>query len=475
MANYANELKGIKIFEDLSRVAGKLGYECYVVGGWVRDLILGKPSDDIDIVVVGSGVTMATSYARYLGPKVKVDTYPNFGTAKVNVDGLEVEFVGARRESYERGSRKPIVEDGTLTDDLTRRDFTLNALAICLNQSRFGELVDMFGGLSDLQAGILRTPVDPTITFSDDPLRMLRCIRFAVRFGFEIDPVVYEAIKINKDRLKIVSPERIMVELNKILLSPDPKRGMICLQETGLLGLILPEVSVLDTNDRQGDEYKSWHKNNFWHSINVLANVAEKSDKLWLRWSALLHDIGKHPTKKYSPEEGWTFHGHEVVGAGMVEKIFRRLKLPLGDSELGYVRKMIDMHMRPSMISTSQITDSAVRRLLADAGDDIDDLLILCRSDLTTQNDEKKARILHHFDKLEAMIEDLKKRDYKRLFQPCIDGYEIMRIFNLKSGPEVGILKKTLKDAVLDGIVENEPEALKELLCQKAKEIGLLI
>lgn len=473
MVNIIEELNKNSAFKDLSQVADRLGYECYVVGGWVRDLMLGKPSDDIDIVVVGSGTTMASAFSQHVGPKTKVDLYPNFGTAKVNYHGQEIEFVGARRESYQRGSRKPIVENGTLQDDLTRRDFTLNAMAICLNRTRFGELVDMFDGMTDLGQEILRTPTDPNVTFSDDPLRMLRCIRFAVRFGFNIDPIVYEAIKENRERLEIVSPERITVELNKILSSPDPKKGMEYLRETGLLELILPEVAVLDTNDRQGEEYQSWHKNNFWHSINVLANVSEKSNSLWLRWAALLHDIGKHPTKRYSPQEGWTFHGHETVGAEMVEPIFRRLHLPLGQ-EMAYVRKLVDLHMRPSMMSTSEITDSAVRRLLSDAGDDIDDLLILCRSDLTTRNDEKRARILAHFDRLEEMIEDLKKRDYKRLFQPCIDGTDIMRIFNLRPGPEVGILKKTLKDAVLDGIVDNTPEALSQILTEKALEMGLL-
>lgn len=467
MRNFYKELEKQKIFHDLSVVADRLGYECYVVGGWVRDTIMGQPSDDIDIVVVGSGITMASSYARYLGPRVKVDMYPNFGTAKVSVDGVEVEFVGARKESYQRGSRKPIVEDGTLLDDLTRRDFTINAMAICLNQTRYGELVDLFGGMEDLKNGIINTPTDPQITFSDDPLRMLRCVRFAVRFGFEIADRVITAMASNTERLRIISPERICTEMNKIMLSPDPARGIMVLHQVGLLKEFLPEVSALDTKELG-------HKNNFWHTCQVLGNASSLSQDLWTRWAALLHDIGKTETGRFTPEEGWTFHGHEHLGADLTEKVFRRLHLPLG-AELGKVRRLVDMHMRPSMISTREITDSAVRRLLADAGDDIDDLLILCRSDLTTRNQEKKERILHHFDILEQMIGDLKQRDYKRLFQPCIDGSDIMRIFGLRPGPEVGRLKSLLKDAVLDGTVENTREALSELLIQEGLKMGFLI
>lgn len=447
-----------KVFEVLSEVADSVRYECYVVGGYVRDLLLGIPNDDIDIVVVGSGPTMATAFAKKTGGSVQI--FENFGTAKVDYCGLEVEFVGARKESYERGSRKPIVENGTLVDDLTRRDFTINAMAICLNRAHYGELVDMFNGLQDLKEKTIKTPTDPLITFSDDPLRMLRCIRFAVRLGFRIDDVTFQALKDNKERLKIISPERIHVEMNKILLSPDPKRGIDLLKDTGLLDLILPEVSILDDSGGEGIEH---HKNNYWHSTVVLENVAKRSDNLWLRWAALLHDIGKEPCKRFDPIEGWSFTGHEHTGAVMVEKIFRRLKLPL-DDKLEYVKKLVDMHMRPSMVSTHEIKDSAVRRLLYDAGDDIDDLMILCESDLTTKNEEKRQRIGQHFVRLHEMFEDLKARDYKRLFQPCIDGNEIMAMFNLTPCREVGILKQTIKDAVLEGTVENTPEALRKLL-----------
>lgn len=450
-----------KVFKILSDLAEQ---ECYVVGGYVRDSLLGIKNDDIDIVVVGSGINLAQKFASATGGTVQV--FENFGTAKVDYEGIEVEFVGARKESYERGSRKPIVEDGTLSEDLTRRDFTINAMAICLNKERYGELVDLFGGQEDLKEGIIKTPTDPEITFSDDPLRMLRCIRFAVRLGFRIEDTTFQAIRDNKERLEIISPERIHTELNKILLSPDPKRGIDLLKDTGLLDLILPELSILDNSGGEGLEH---HKNNYWHSTVVLENVAKRSENLWLRWAALLHDIGKEPCKKFDPVTGWSFGGHESAGAVMAEKIFRRLNLPL-DEKLGYVKKLISMHMRPSMISTREITDSAVRRLLFDAGDDIDDLMILCESDLTTKNDEKRERIGHHFIRLREMFEDLKARDYKRLFQPCIGGDEIMEILNLKPGREVGILKQYLKDLVLDGEVENTREALIEKLMQKIKE-----
>ena len=457
----------MKVFEVLSRVAEKENTDCYVVGGYVRDDLLGLPNDDIDIVVIGSGPRFAKAFAKEVGATVQI--YENFGTAKVSYDGLEVEFVGARKESYVRGSRNPIVEKGTLEDDLTRRDFTINAMARCLRKDRFGELVDMFGGMEDLKNGIIKTPTDPEITFSDDPLRMLRCVRFAVRFGFRIEDETYQALKKNKERLEIISPERIHTELNKILLSPNPKRGIDILQDTGILNLILPEVSILDDSGGEGIEH---HKNNYWHSTIVLENVAKRSNNLWLRWAALLHDIGKEPCKKFDPVEGWTFHGHEFSGAAMVETIFRRLKLPL-DDKLKFVQKMVSMHMRPSMISTREAKDSAVRRLLFDAGDDIDDLMILCESDLTTKSEEKRQRIGQHFIRLHAMFDDLKARDYKRLFQPCIGGQEIMELLNLKPSREVGILKQYLKDAVLEGIVENTPEALKELLLIKGNELGL--
>lgn len=453
------------VFKILQETSKELEIDCYVVGGYVRDKILGIPNDDIDIVVVGSGPKMAKAYSKKVGKEVQI--FENFGTAKVG----DLEFVGARKESYERGSRKPIVEDGTLTDDLTRRDFTLNALAATINgPGEFGEVVDLFGGLEDLEKGILKTPTDPEITFSDDPLRMLRCVRFAVRFGFRISDETYQALEDNRTRLKIISAERISTEMCKILASPDPGRGIIILKDTGLLDLILPEVSVLDDSGGEGIEH---HKNNFIHSVKVLENVAKRSENLWLRWAALLHDIGKEPCKRFDSQEGWSFAGHEHVGAVMCEKVFRRLKLPL-DDKLDYTKKLVDMHMRPSMISTREITDSAVRRLLFDAGEDFDDLMILCESDLTTKNDEKRERIGQHFIRLHEMVDDLRARDYVRLFQPCIGGTEIMEMFNLRPCREVGLLKQAIKDAVLEGTVENTPEALRELLVVKARELGII-
>lgn len=440
-----------QVFKDLKKISEDLDMEAYVVGGYVRDTILGTPNDDIDVVVVGSGPKFAQAYADYRGEKVQI--YENFGTAKVG----DLEFVGARKESYERGSRKPIVEDGTLEDDLTRRDFTLNAMAINLKTY---DLVDLFNGLQDLSDGILKTPTDPNITFSDDPLRMLRCIRFACRFGFTIDMETYGALKTNKERIRIISAERIATELGKILMSGQPGRGFMILEDVGLLQIILPELSALDDSGGEGIMH---HKNNFIHSVKVLDNVSRRSESLWLRWAAILHDIGKEPTKQFDEEEGWSFVGHELVGANMVERIFRRLKLPL-DDKLEFVKKMVSMHMRPSMISTREIKDSAVRRLLSDAGEDFDDLMILCESDLTTKNDEKRARIGDHFVRLHEMVDDLRKRDYVRLFQPCIGGNEIMEMFNLRPCRLVGDLKKIIKDAVLEGTVENTPEALEKLL-----------
>ena len=457
-----------KVFSKLQTVADKLGYPCYVVGGYVRDLMLGVPNDDIDVVVVGSGPTMAKEFAKEVGSTVQI--FENFGTAKVDYSGLEIEFVGARRESYQRGSRNPIVEDGTLTDDLTRRDFTINAMAICLNKEGYGEVIDLFSGREDLKNGIIRTPTDPEITFNDDPLRILRCIRFATRFGFRVEENTWQSIKKNKGRLSIITQERITTELNKTLQAKEPGNGIVLLKESGLLDMILPEVAVLDRTDE--DLVGQHHKNNFWHTIQVLNKVASRSENLWLRWASLLHDIGKEPTKRFTEETGWTFYGHEHAGAAMIEKIFRRLKQPLG-KELDYVRKLVDMHMRPSMISTHEATDSAVRRLLYDAGEDFDDLMILCESDLTTKNDEKRARIGQHFVRLHEMVDDLRARDYVRLFQPVIGGTEIMELFGLRPSRAVGDLKQFLKDAVLDGSVPNEREPLIELLKKKASEMGL--
>lgn len=453
------------VFKTIGLIADRLNLECYVVGGYVRDLLLGRQNHDIDVVVVGNGISIGSAFAQTVMGKLEV--FQRYGTAHVSYgDGKEVEFVGARKESYSPDSRNPNCTVGTLKDDQERRDFTINALAICLNQSRFGELIDPFDGVGDLKKGVLDTPLDPLQTFSDDPLRMLRAVRFAVKLGFNITDRTYEGIKNSAPRITIISQERITEELNKILISPDPKRGIVLLRDLGLLQFIIPELTALD-------ETGLGHKNNFWHSINVLDQVKDRSENLWLRWAALLHDIGKKPCEKFSPETGWTFYDHDHYGARMIPNLFRRLKLPLGN-EMKYVQLLVDMHMRPSMISTKVITDSAVRRLVHDAGPWIDDLKILCECDLTTQNQEKRQRIGEHFTKLWAMVDDLKVRDQIRLFQPVIKGEEIMAITGLGQGAEVGVLKKILKDAVLDGIVENEVGPLTDLLVRKAKELGLM-
>ena len=463
------ELLDKDIFHKISQAADSLGLECYVVGGYVRDLFLERPSNDIDVVVVGSGIQVATALKGILGKKAHISVFKNFGTAQVKYKDTEVEFVGARKESYTHDSRKPVVEDGTLEDDQNRRDFTINALAVCLNGDRFGELVDPFDGVYDMEDGIIATPLDPDITFSDDPLRMLRCVRFATQLNFTIEPETYEALGRNAHRLKIISGERIQEELNKIMLSSHPSKGFYYLRESGLLDLILPELVKLDiVEERNGRA----HNNNYLHTLEVLENVCKHSDNLWLRWAALLHDIGKPRSKRWEPAIGWTFHNHNYLGAKMVPEIFRRLKLPM-DAKMKYVQKMVDLHMRPIVIADEEVTDSAVRRLMNDAGDDIDDLMTLCEADITSKNSLRKQRFLDNFRIVREKLADLKERDYKRLLQPCIDGNEIMEMFNLKPSKEVGELKKTLKDAVLDNVVENEREPLMKLLMDKAKEMGL--
>ncbi|MBR4389138.1 MAG: HD domain-containing protein [Prevotella sp.] len=459
------------IFHQISDVADDLGLECYVVGGFVRDLFLERPSQDIDVVVVGSGIMVASELHRRLGKKSHLSVFRNFGTAQVKCQGLEVEFVGARRESYQRDSRKPIVEDGTLEDDQNRRDFTINAMAICLNKGRFGELVDPFDGLADLEDGIIRTPLDPDITFSDDPLRMMRCVRFATQLNFLIDEETFDALERNAERIKIISAERISDELNKIMLTPTPSKGFVDLQRCGLLQLVLPELQNLDVVEQRNGRA---HKNNFYHTLEVLDNVCAKSDNIWLRWAALLHDIGKPKSKRWDNLVGWTFHSHNNIGARMVPDIFRRLKLPL-DVKMTYVRKLVDLHMRPIAIADDEVTDSAVRRLLNDAGDDIDDLMLLCEADITSKNMVKKQRFLDNFRIVREKLAELKEKDYKRLLQPCIDGNEIMQMFNLKPSKEVGELKGYLKDKVLDNQVENEREPLMRLLMEKAKEMGIAV
>ena len=464
------------IFHKIGETADELGVECYLVGGYVRDIFLERPTNDIDVVVVGSGIEVAKALQKRLGtnpktgkPRAHLAVYRNFGTAQVKYYDTEVEFVGARRESYDRNSRKPVVEDGTLEDDQNRRDFTINAMAVCLNKQRFGELVDPFDGIYDLEDGIIRTPLDPDITFSDDPLRMMRCVRFSAQLKFFIDDETFEALSRNAERIKIVSGERIADELNKIMRTDQPSRGFVELQRCGLLPLIIPELSALDVVETRNGRA---HKNNFYHTLEVVDNVARKSDNLWLRWAALFHDIGKPRSKRWEPVAGWTFHNHNYLGAKMIPGIFRRMKLPM-DAKMKYVEKLVDLHMRPIVIADEVVTDSAVRRLLNDAGDDIDDLMTLCEADITSKNEVRKKRFLENFRMVREKIADLKERDYKRLLQPVIDGNEIMQMFNLKPCREVGLLKQYLKDAVLDNRVANERAPLMELLVKKASEMGL--
>ena len=466
------------IFHLIADEADKLGLECYVVGGYVRDLFLERSSNDIDVVVVGSGIQVASALKSRLGKRAHLSVFRNFGTAQVKYRGLEVEFVGARKESYSHDSRKPHVEDGTLEDDQNRRDFTINALAVCLNKERFGQLVDPFDGVYDIEDGIIRTPLDPNITFSDDPLRMLRCIRFATQLNFFIEDETFEALQRNADRIKIISGERIADEINKIMLTKTPSKGFIDLYRCGLLQLIMPELVALDVVETRNGRA---HKNNFYHTLEVLDNLCKaqsgsgKSGEmvLWLRWAALLHDIGKPRSKRWDNLIGWTFHNHNYVGAKMIPGIFRRMKLPM-DNKMKYVQKLVDLHMRPIVIADDEVTDSAVRRLMNDAGDDIDDLMMLCEADITSKNQVRKQRFLDNFRIVRAKIADLKVRDYKRLLQPCIDGNEIMELFHLGPCREVGQLKQALKDAVLDNKVENEREPLMKLLLEKAKSMGLV-
>ena len=464
------------IFHKIGEAADGMGVECYLVGGYVRDIFLERPTNDIDVVVVGSGIEVAKKLQQLLGtnpktgrPRAHLAVYRNFGTAQVKFYDTEVEFVGARKESYNRLSRKPIVEDGTLEDDQNRRDFTINAMAICLNKDRFGELVDPFDGIYDLEDGIIRTPLDPDITFSDDPLRMMRCVRFSAQLRFFIEDETFEALSRNAERIKIVSGERIADELNKIMKTAQPSRGLAELQRCGLLQLIIPELSALDIVETRNGRA---HKNNFYHTLEVVDNVAKHSDNLWLRWAALFHDVGKTKSKRWEPALGWTFHNHNYIGAKMIPSIFRRMKLPM-DAKMKYVEKLVNLHMRPIVIADEVVTDSAVRRLMNDAGDDIDDLMTLCEADITSKNEVRKKRFLENFRMVREKLKDLKERDYKRLLQPVIDGNEIMEMFSLQPCREVGQLKQYLKDAVLDNRVPNEREPLMTLLLEKAKEMGL--
>lgn len=457
------------VFRPITEVADQLGLECYVVGGYVRDLFLERPSKDIDVVVVGSGIRMAEALAERLGRGAHVAVFKNFGTAQLKWKGIEVEFVGARKESYTHDSRKPIVEDGTLEDDQNRRDFTINALAVCLNRSRLGELVDPFGGMDDLKEKTIRTPLDPDVTFSDDPLRMMRAIRFATQLKFYIDDDTFASLTRMAERIAIISRERIADELNKIILSPQPSRGLVDLERSGLLELIFPELAAL-----RGVETKCGraHKDNFYHTLEVVDNVARTSPDLWLRWAALLHDIGKPATKRWEPRVGWTFHNHNYVGEKMVPAIFRKMKLPMNE-KMKYVQKLVGLHMRPIVIADEEVTDSAVRRLLFEAGDDIDDLMTLCEADITSKNSERKRRFLANFQLVRQKLKDLEERDRIRNFQPPVDGEEIMRTFHLPPCAQVGQLKSAIKDAILDGVIPNDHDAAYAYMMQKAKEMGI--
>lgn len=476
-----------KIFRLIADTADELSMDCYVVGGYVRDLFLERPSNDIDVVVIGSGIAVAERLQGKLGKKAHLSVFRNFGTAQIKIRSersdtsgeMEIEFVGARKESYSHNSRKPHVEDGSLEDDQNRRDFTINAMAISLNKATFGQLIDPFDGLLDLEDGIIRTPLDPDITFSDDPLRMMRCVRFAAQLNFFIDDETFEALERNRNRIKIVSGERIVDEINKIMMTKKPSKGIYELYRCGLLAIILPELTNMDIVETCNGRA---HKNNFYHTLEVLDNVAKKQEtdhsspntRLWLRWAALFHDIGKPKSKRWEPLAGWTFHNHNYIGAKMVPGIFRRMKLPM-DAKMKYVQKLVDLHMRPIVIADEEVTDSAIRRLINDAGDDIDDLMTLCEADITSKNEQRKAHFLDNFRLVREKLQALKEKDYVRLLQPVIDGNEIMEMFHLKPSREVGILKKYLKDAVLDNRVPNEREPLMELLKGKAKSMGLTV
>ena len=460
------------VFEVISGIADRTGVETYVIGGFVRDIQLGgspEEAKDIDVVVVGSGIGMATAVKKELGRGARLAVYKNFGTAMVRYRDLEIEFVGARRESYRSDSRKPVVEDGTLQDDQLRRDFTINALAISLNGERYGTLLDPFDGLSDLKNRIIRTPRDPVTTFSDDPLRMLRGIRFATRLGFEIEEETFRAIGRTRERIRIISQERITDELNKIMMTDRPGRGFLLLDACGLLELVLPELHRMKgVEEVQGVR----HKDNFLHTLEVLDNLAMKSDDPWLRWAALLHDVAKPATKKFEPGIGWTFHAHDFIGAKMIPSIFRRLKLPL-DERMKYVQKIVKLHLRPIVLSQEIVTDSAVRRLLFDAGEEIDDLMTLCEADITSKNERRVRRHLQNFAVVRNKLVEIEQKDQVRNFQPPVTGDDIQHIFNIGPGREIGILKNTIKEAILEGEIPNRFEPAYELLLRKAKELGL--
>lgn len=456
-----------EVFGIVSKAAEEEGVRAFVIGGFVRDAFLGRPSKDIDIVVEGSGIALAKRVGKIVGSKVAV--YSNFGTAMLHYKGVEVEFVGARKESYDRNSRKPVVEDGTLEEDQQRRDFTVNALALSLQREDYGSLVDPFGGIRDLHNGLLRTPLDPDTTYSDDPLRMIRAIRFATQLSFTIVPESFEAIKRNKERLDILSLERINEELNKILLSPKPSVGFLLLEESGLLEKILPQLCNLrgvETMDGKG------HKDNFAHTLQVVDNIASTTDNLWLRWAALLHDIGKPLTKHYDPEIGWSFHNHDFVGGKMIPGIFRQLKMPLNE-KMKYVQKLVQLHLRPIALVQDEVTDSAVRRLLFDAGDDINDLMLLCEADITSKNENKVRRIKSNFQLVRKKLVEVEEKDRVRNFKNPITGELIMQRYALPPCSTIGIIKEYVKEAILDGIIENNYEQAFQLMEKRALELGL--
>ncbi|MGB8704313.1 MAG: HD domain-containing protein [Gillisia sp.] len=469
MKNYSEALTP-EIFDYISQAATHLKLETYVIGGYVRDYLLKKEEvKDIDIVAVGSGIVLAEKVSELLPNKPKVKVFKNFGTAMLRFQNMEIEFVGARKESYNEDSRKPVVENGSLEDDQKRRDFTINALAINLNKDNYGALLDPFNGLEHLKSELIKTPLEPDITYSDDPLRMLRAIRFSSQLDFKIEEASLSAITRNKDRIKIISNERIVEELNKILLSQKPSKGFALLYKTGLLDIILPELTALQgIEEIEGQR----HKDNFWHTLEVVDNISENTNDLWLRWAALLHDIGKAPTKKFHKKIGWTFHSHEFVGAKMVYKLFKRLRLPLNE-KMKYVQKLVLMSSRPIAVADENVTDSAVRRLVFDAGDSIEDLMTLCEADITTKNPKKFRKYHNNFQKVRDKIQEVEEKDHVRNFQPPVSGEEIMEVFNLKPSREIGIIKDAIKEAILEGEIPNEYEAAKEYMLKKGKQIGL--
>ncbi|VXC07659.1 tRNA nucleotidyltransferase [Flavobacterium sp. 9R] len=469
--NYKSALNNT-IFEVISKASQELNIESYVIGGFVRDLLLKRGTKkDIDVVAVGSGIELALKVSELLPKKPKVQVFKTYGTAMLRFEDTDIEFVGARKESYTHDSRNPIVENGTLQDDQNRRDFTINALALSLNPSNYGELLDPFGGISDLETKTIKTPLDPDITFSDDPLRMLRGIRFATQLGFDIHPESLASITKNAERIKIISGERIVEELNKILLTEKPSLGFLLLYKTGLLELILPELTALN----QVEEIEGHtHKNNFYHTLEVVDNICPNTDDVWLRWAALLHDIGKAPTKRFNKKQGWTFHGHEFLGGKMVKKIFERLHMPL-NHKMKFVQKMVVMSSRPIVLAQDTVTDSAVRRLVFDAGEDVENLMTLCEADITTKNPNKFKKYHSNFEIVRKKIVEVEARDHVRNFQPPISGEEIMELFNLKPSREIGILKEAVKEAILEGEIQNEYQAAYEFILKKGAKLGLKI